>query len=247
MVDILERARTARRESRRVAFRSNPEARSLVRDIAAMANSGGGAIVIREGEVHINELLETLRQSGSQFGGLRSQDNLILIGEAITPIVIDGLVYVRRGAKSVPATTEDLASLIDRRVNMVRKAWLSAVRHVVQPAPPSAETARVRVVEDPRAPAFRLVDYDKTHPFRQKEVLAAVRKRLPNVQINQFDLLSIRKVHDIDSKPEFTHKPAFGSNQYSVKFLDWLERQVEGDPEFIARAKQQYLRVRRAR
>jgi hypothetical protein len=185
------------------------------------------------------------RATDSQFSDLRVEQGVVLVGEAISPIVMNGVVYVRRRAKSAPATTEDLAMLIDRRVTMVRRAWLSAVKHVVQPAPPSSEATQVRVVEDPRAPAFRLVDYDKTHPFRQKEVLATVRARLPAVQINQFDLLSIRKVHDVDSKPEFTHKPAFGSNQYSMKFLDWLERQIEADPQFIARAKEQYLRVRR--
>ena len=52
MVDILELALAARRESRRVAFRiltSDFDWNQIVKDIAAMANSGGGAIVIRDG------------------------------------------------------------------------------------------------------------------------------------------------------------------------------------------------------
>lgn len=247
MPDILERALAARRESRRIAIRAGVEPVSLVRDIAAIANAGGGAIVFRDAAVILDEVVAAFhRATDSDFANIEMQSRVMLIGEATTPIVVDGVVYIRRGARSVPATTDDLAKLIDRRITMVRRAWLSAVRHVVQPeAVVSGDATPVRVVSDPRAPAFRLVDYDKTHPFRQKEVLAVLRDRMPALPLSQFDLLAIRKVHAVDSKPEFVHKPAFGSNQYSVKFVDWLERQIERDPQFISVARESYVRSRR--
>ena len=245
MATSLERALAAQRESRRIAIRSASDPEALVRDIAAIANSGGGAIVIRGGSIDVRDVIGRLQQH-ADFAGVQFETGVLLIGEAITPIAIDGVVYVRHGARSKPATTEDLAKLIDRRVTMVRKAWLSAIRHVVQPDVPFQETASVRVVDDPRAPAMRLVDYDKTHPFRQKEVLAVLRERMPDLQITQFDLLAMRKVNDTDARPEFVHKPAFGSNQYSVSFVDWLQRQIENDPQFIARAREQYMRARRS-
>jgi hypothetical protein len=248
-VDILERALAARRESRRIALRTSFDPATVIRDIAAIANSGGGAVVLRDGSVTPSDVLQALRTAtDSDFADIQMRSNVIVIGEAITPIVIDGVVYVRRGARTVAASTDDLAKLIDRRITMVRKAWLSAVRHVVQPDGPALSGATsVRVVSDPRAPAFRLVDYDKTHPFRQKEVLAGLRERMPQLAVSQFDLLAIRKVHDVDSRPDFVHKPAFGSNQYSVKFVDWLEAQIEGDPQFISGARESFMRARRAK
>lgn len=246
MVDILERALAAGRESRRIAIRTAFDPPSLVRDIAALANSGGGAIVML-GEADIDRVIDAFRSAtDSDFSDFRLERGVIVVGEAITPIVIDGVVFVRHGAKSVLATTDDISKMIDRRVTMVRKAWLSAVRQVVQPEGPVAATGSVRVVTDPRAPAFRLVDYDKTHPFRQKEVLAVLRERMPQLQISPFDLLAVRKVHEIDGRPEFMHKPAFGSNQYSVRFVDWLQSQISRDAGFLTTAREEYQRRRRA-
>jgi hypothetical protein len=133
--------------------------------------------------------------------------------------------------------TEDLAQIVERRVEAARREWLGAVRRVVRE--PEAPVA-VRVVEDKRAPAYRVVDYDKTHPYRQKELLAAFRARVPDQPINQFDFLAVRAIHRTDDRPEFTHKPMFGSRQYSESFLDWLVEQARRDPNFFADARQRY-------
>lgn len=242
MADIVERALAATRESRRIAIRSDADTSSLVRDLAAMANSGGGAIVLR-GQSPERVLDEFRRETDSEFADVHVDRGVIVVGEAITPVVIDGIMYIRRGARTGTATTADVANLIDRRFTMVRKAWLSAVKQVVQPG--MAAAAAVRVVTDPRAPAFRLVDYDKTHPFRQKEVLAALRERLPEMRLTQFDLLAIRKVHGVDANADFVHKPAFGSNQYSMRFVDWLRREIERDGAFISAARDRYIKTRR--
>jgi hypothetical protein len=283
-VNILERALTARRASRRIEFQERFDVASprdwdeLVKDISAMANSGGGVILF-SGDAPLDSAIiadQLHRYTDSHFANFEIQVATkegkpvvaLIIGESISPIVFTspgtsfakGSVYFRHGAKSEPATTEDLAAAIDRRMTMVRKTWLSAVRHVVQPAtiaappqlPPeirdsdAPDAVPVRVVDDPRAPAYRVIDYDRTHPFRQKEVLVALRERISGLRINQFDLLAVRKAHGIDSKPEFVHKPAFGSNQYSERFLDWLQRRIESDPYFVEEARARYIRERRA-
>lgn len=235
---FLDRALAARRSSRRIELKETFSLDDrLIRDVAAIANSGGGAIVFREGAVDVAAIVSKLRDF-SDFGDLQGQDRLVIIGEAITPIVIEGVVYVRHGAKSQPATTADLAKAIDRRIEMVRRSWQSAVTTFVKS--PVGSAMPVRIVDDPRAPRYGVVDYDKTHPFRQKEILSKLRSQ--GVNINQFDLLAVRKTHDVDSVAEFSHKTLFGTRQYSAKFLDWLLRQAHADPEFFAKARRDYQR-----
>jgi predicted HTH transcriptional regulator len=41
-----------------------------------------------------------------------------------------GVVYVRHGAKSEPATTSDIAKIIDRRVKEVRRTWMSGIKKI---------------------------------------------------------------------------------------------------------------------
>lgn len=163
-----------------------------------------------------------------------------------------GTVYFRHGAKSEPGTTEDIANAVERKLESMRKEWLAGVRKVVEaPAgsrvsllPPevrqssSPDAAPVRITDDPAAPAYRIVDPDSTHPFRQKELIAEVRSRLPDgIAFNSFDVVSVRHVHNIDNAREFSYKPRFGSRQYSQALVDWLVAQVEGDAEFFERAR----------
>jgi len=165
-----------------------------------------------------------------------------------------GSLYFRHGAKSEPATTEDVAAAIDRRVKATRRSWLNAVKKVVQspgstPPPALSQEVRdsdspnatpIRVVDDPVAPAYRLVDYDKTHPYRQKELLAAFRQRVPGREVNQFDLLVVRHIYQVDASREFSHRSMFGTRQYSEKFLGWLVENAERDPLFFQAARAQY-------
>jgi hypothetical protein len=245
MQQSLERALVAKRESRRVAFRTRFDA-DTVTDVVAMANSGGGVIVFEEGPIDKAALGDVKFEVVDAVKDSRPVVALI-IDEAPVPIVMDGIVYVRHGAKSEPATTKDLAGVIDRRVSAHRKSWLSAVRNVVQRRQPalssevrdsdSPSATPIRVVTDPRAPAFRVIDYDRTHPYRQKELLAAFRARVPSRPINQFDLLSVRHTHAIDANADFSHKSLFGTRQYSQKFLDWLVGKAESDGAFFSEAR----------
>src|SRR5438445_640471 len=62
----------------------------LIRDVAAIANSGGGAVVFRDGNVDAAAVAEKLRDY-TDFADLRGADRVLIVSEAITPIVIDGV------------------------------------------------------------------------------------------------------------------------------------------------------------
>lgn len=163
-----------------------------------------------------------------------------------------GTVYFRHGAKSEPGTTEDIAGALERKLESIRKEWLAGVRTVVHAPtgsqvsllPPdvrhsdSPEAAPIRITDDPAAPAYRVVDPDSTHPFRQKELISEVRKQLPaGSEFNSFDVVSIRHVHSIDDNREFSYKPKFGSRQYSESFVTWLVSQARADLEFFRKVR----------
>jgi hypothetical protein len=301
MASILDRALSARRESRRVEFKSSLDVRSeqawceVIRDLVAMANSGGGVILFgvdSKGEpsgavpaLDAAQISDKLRQyADSHFSNLEiaevTRDGApivaLVVGEAVTPIVFTkpgsyatadgkqktvfnpGTVYFRHGARSRPGTTEDLAEAINRRVETVRRSWLSAVRRVVKSPVGSAmgmlpaevrdsdlpEATPIRVVDDPRAPAYRVVDYDKTHPFRQKEILNVIRAERPDIKVNQFDLRAIRAAYEIDSNSDFSHRTLYGTRQYSSKFLKWLLEQMVVNPAFVADARKKFSRAK---
>src|SRR5258708_8030307 len=104
----------------------------------------------------------------------------------------------------------------------------------------------IRLTTDPHAPLYGQVDPDRSHPYRQKEVIREVNARLDGEVVNAFDVLSVRRVHAIseETRPEFVHVPKFGSPQYSDAFVDWLAAEYQRDPEFFANAKARYLATR---
>jgi hypothetical protein len=244
----------------------------LVVDIAALANSGGGVVVV-EPDVAV-DLDEISRRLGG-FDAFEVEDvvrdghtaEAILVGPAAeAPLLIDQQAYFRHGSKSRPATADDLHKFLERRLDLIRRQWLKSIREVLT----SRDGARVHVVQteeadeygvptlirlsdDPNAPLYGRLDPDKTHPYRQTEVVAEINRHLPEgVAVTPYDVLSVRRVHDISepTRPEFTHVPKFGSPQYSDAFVDWLLEQHERDPRFFEKAKARYtksVRARRAR
>jgi Putative DNA-binding domain len=170
-----------------------------------------------------------------------------------------GTLYVRHGAKSEPANSSDLARILERAVQLVRKEWMTGVRRMVNaPAgsklavlPPGVRQSRdpeatpIRITTDPAAPEYRLVEPDATHPWRQKELLAEVSKALPDdVRINQFDIQAVRHVYAIDSEARYFYKGKFGSAQYSPEFRDWLVEEYRADSAFFWKAREEFARRR---
>jgi hypothetical protein len=275
---LLRRAAEAKRGSRRVALRgafdpeTDAEWRELVVDLTALANSGGGVVVV-DADVDVAELARRVEQEAGV--GLRVLDvrrisrngtwmTAVVVDAADdTPLLVDQQAYFRHGAKSKPATASDLRTFLERRLDLVRRQWLRSIREVLV-APRGARVAVVhtdetdehgvptliRLSSDPNAPLYGKLDPDRTHPYRQTEAIAEASRRLPEgVEINPYDVLSVRRVHEIDeeTRPEFTHVPKFGSPQYSEAFVEWLVDQYRRDPEFFTRAKAKYTRTVRER
>jgi hypothetical protein len=285
---FLSRAENATRSSKRVALRESVDYVELVRDIAAMANSGGGVIVL-DGVAGVDEELIHERLEGytePEFEGF-TVDAVTRGGRPSAAVIVDevrntplvfvrqgryrdasgvehvafarGGLYFRHGAKSEPATGEDVRDFIRRQLEATRTQWLANIRQVMH-APDGAEVAVVETAErdeegrptlirlttDPHAPLYGQVDPDQSHPYRQKEVIREVNARLGEGTVNAFDVLSVRRVHAISegTRPEFVHVPKFGSPQYSDAFVDWLAAEYQREPEFFANAKARYLATR---
>jgi len=301
--DPLAKARTAQRESKYVEFKerfdpsSTGEWCELIKDLVAVANSGGGIVVVgvrNNGspsgqdvklvlELDAAKITDKIfKYSGEHFSGFELHDirrgnrraAAIVIHAARTPIAFTaqgayqddqrkhksafarGTVYFRHGAKSEPATTQDLAEFIERRIDAVREAWLGDVRKVIYAPPgaqvevirqtsadPSGGPATIQVTTDPQAPVYGKLDPDKTHPYRQTDLIPVVNRKLPGKKtVNSHDILSVRRAHDIsaETRPEFCHQPRFASAQYSEAFADWLVEQYKKDKSFFDRARDEY-------
>ena len=49
----------------------------------------------------------------------------------------------------------------------------------------------IRLVDDPNAPGYRLIDHDTTYPHRQTELVEVVNGMLPEgIDINTYDVLA---------------------------------------------------------
>ena len=55
----------------------------------------------------------------------------------------------------------------------------------------SPEAMPIRLVDDPNAPGYRLIDHDTTYPHRQTELVEVVNGMLPEgIDINTYDVLA---------------------------------------------------------
>ena len=169
-----------------------------------------------------------------------------------------GVVYMRHGAISAPATTKDLADYVERRLREERKLLLGQVQKVVRSSSKrkrqsddvvvttDPEATAVRLTENEDAPEYRLVDPDTTHPYRLMELVTRVNERLPkDHQINRQDIRAIRFVYDIDDQPMYTYKPVHGSRIYSQQFVDWIVSKYEQGRYFFQRTRAANRRKRR--
>lgn len=276
---LLERARTAKRASKYVVLREafDPEDEgdwgTLVRDLAALANSGGGVVVIDDAapvlELGAPRIADGFaRLTGESFTAIDTHEvsrngtraGAIVVGSAATaPLVIDGIAYFRHGAKSARSTSRDLSTFIDRRLALVRRELLAGVKKVIsapsgaeivaiQRTDPAGEPSRIQITTDEDAPVYGRIDPDATHPFRQKELLQQINARLPAAaRINSYDMVAVRKTLEIDetTHPQFVHLFHYGGVQYSEAFVDWIVHEYGRDPSFFDQARRRYYELRR--
>ena len=300
----------AKRESKYIEFKEKFDINSsqdwceIIKDIVAIANSGGGAIIFgvnnhgKASEYDVSSILDLdpakitdkiAKYTNQQFSEFEIEEFkrdgkkiavLIIFGVSLPMIFtrpgtynIDGgrqktvfskgTIYFRHGAKSEPGDSNDLSRVIEERLEEIRKSWLSGVRkvvsapigHVVQVLPPDvkmsirSDAIPMRITNNKEAPAYKLETPDSTYPYRQKEVIENVNKKLRGKKIvNQYDILCVRRVYGINElRPDFYYKPKYGGPQYSEEFVDWLVESYENDPSFFdtARKKKKYYESRR--
>ena len=166
-----------------------------------------------------------------------------------------GTVYFRHGAKSEPGTSEDLRVFLQRELEFIRKSWLEGITKIVEapagsrfavlppegaPTGPSGALS-MQLTTDPGAPAYYAVPLDKTHPYRQKEVIRDVNLNLAGRRVvNSRDIVCIRRVYSIQNEINYCYTQNFASPRYTQQFVDWIVDQYNSNPAFFDEARIQF-------
>lgn len=301
-----ERVEASVKESKHIEFKemfdeaSSHDWCEIVKDIVAIANSGGGCILIGvrndgssvqietdfinkldsakfmdkifryTGEKLISlDIKKINRNDGEAIGLFIDGSNIPKVfhrpgtydigGGQQTTAFKEGTVYFRHGAKSEPATSDDIRDAIEREIDRRRRSLVGNLRKVIE-APPdhiiqvvperlsgvsSIGVSSVRYTNDPRAPAVRYQTPDDEHPYRQRNVIRLFNERLVGKKsINAHDLLCVRRIHKIDSsKPQYYYKSLTGSPQYSQEFVEWIIKSYCGDNNFFEKARIAYSKL----
>lgn len=259
----------------------------IIKDIVAIANSGGGRLILGmndDGEpsdgtvVQIDPATFTdkiNRYCGVQFSKFVINSRLVAgkyitiieIGESFCPLVFispgtyeicsithkqttafsKGTVYFRHGAKSEPGTSADLQQWAEKIANNAILTIKENLRQVAELPPGQKVTVvpltqhsddgqKVRLSNEIDATPARLIDPYSTHPYRQMDLIAQFNSRMKDkTRISSHDILCIRKVYQIEKKPEFFYKPPIKSAApvYSDLFLFWLIDKFNTDSLFF--------------
>src|SRR5919198_2478482 len=154
---LLTRAVEASRSSKRVALKERLDYVEVIRDIAAMANSGGGVVVL-DGIAGVDEELiheQLAEYAEPEFEGF-SLERITREGRPSTAIVVEGAVgsplvfskqgrardgiafaqgglYFRHGGKSEPAARPDVRDFINPQLAATRTQWLRNIPAAVHP------------------------------------------------------------------------------------------------------------------
>jgi hypothetical protein len=270
----------------------------LIRDVVAVANSGGGGLPVDcsgIGNLSASVILQQIAQyADSPFTDLsvRLPDEAanathveVVVGPAEFPIgfrrsapraaasrladeesaFAAGKFYFRHGDASVPGTSADLRAFFLRVLSRVRRRWLRQIRRVLSTpiesvmergkreksplaATSTANLQPVRIVTDLDAPALQPQDVDHLYPWRQKDLVQELNKRIGRRALTTYDIQAVRRQHHLDERPDFVFHLEGAGRRYSPAIADWMMEQFGADPEFFQTARtadQAMLRLRR--
>jgi hypothetical protein len=264
--DRILKCLAAKREPKSVEFKEQFEptdarqSLEVLKDIIAIANSGGGALAIgidNAGRASGADMAPTLRHDHAKYCDLIHKYTLqnfcdfevveaqkdqhtvavFVIDPPDYPIVFakpgtysiennskqvtvfgQGTVYFRHGAKSEHGTTDDLRQFMQRRIREMEEQLLKGLRKVseaprgsqIQVVPQRSSqammgnTVGVRLTRDKDAPGVIPIDRGVLCPYRKKELMAELKKRLPpELMPSPYDVQAINKVYRVISKEEF--------------------------------------------
>jgi hypothetical protein len=265
----------------------------LIKDVIAMANSGGGRIVIGANDdgSHSgadvaaflgldsadvsNKLHKYTEEHFSDFtissATLSGQTVAVLDVRAVRfPMVFSspgqyefapgkqktafgkGTIYFRHGSKSEPGSSADLRDALDRELGRVKEFWLQGITRVVEAPPgseiqvvqtavslvsPGPDTQNIRLTHTGDGPEFKVVDNDQLYPYRVTELLKRLAEVIGSKVANSFDIQQVRKHHEIDDNPNFSHKGRFTTRQYSETFVEWIASEYNKDNQFFQKTR----------
>lgn len=95
----------------------------------------------------------------------------------------------------------------------------------------------VRIVTDPNAPVLQPQDVDRLYPWRQKDLLRELNRRLGRRALNSYDIQAVRRQHRLDEHPDFVFNLPGAGRRYSPATAEWILEQYARDPEFFQRAR----------
>ncbi len=122
-----------------------------------------------------------------------------------------GTIFFRHGAKTESGTSDDLRRFMLQRVREMEEQLVKGLRKVSE-SPRGSQLSvaptniidhsgmsglPIRITTDVNAQGAIAIDRGKVCPYRQKEVIAILKERLPNGPVpTSHDLLAINKVYN---------------------------------------------------
>lgn len=159
-----------------------------------------------------------------------------------------GILYTRRGTRSIPAQSSDLLNMLNVEINNRKKSWLGNIKKIVQ-SPFDYDVhlvskgtnvtfgeggTPVRITDNPNAPEFKISNPDKLCPFNTTKTVEIINKKLKGrATINFYDIILLRYQYKIDKNPEYYYHPISGASQYSNKLIDWVIKKFNKDNTFF--------------
>jgi hypothetical protein len=167
-----------------------------------------------------------------------------------------GTLYFRHGSKSEPGNREDLGSWRDREIAKVRKSWLGGIRKVVNAEandtvtvisslrsdPKDGDVVLAKMSTDPSAIKVVPGNAEEIWPYRQKDLIVQINKRLGKGNwINSHDIFCIKKTYDIlNKRPDFAYRSHhLASPQFSEAFAEWIADEFRANNDFFKRAREE--------
>jgi hypothetical protein len=84
-------------------------------------------------------------------------------------------------------------------------------------------------------------DIDKTHPYRANDVENLVNERLDEkIPFNRHDIICMKKVYNLEHKPEFCYKSKFWAPRYSELYVEWIVKQATRNQDFFKNIRAKY-------
>lgn len=285
----------SKRESKAVEFKeqflpTDPrQSLEVLKDIVAIANSGGGVLAIGINNVgegsgfdvkpvldydhakYCDLIKKYTMQNFADFEIVEAEKHgqsvaLFLINPPDSPLVFEkpgtyavdakhqqtvfaqGTLYFRHGAKSESGTTDDVRKFIEKRVREMHDQLVKGLRSVSE-APRGSQlqvvprgaiaigpegAVPVRLTTNPSAQGVLVTDRHELFPYRQKDLLAKLRKALSVGSVpNTYDLQAINKVYKIAEQENLSWQPPFSSPLYSEAFVEWIVGKVSNQKNFL--------------